>query len=118
VHLPNDEKTAGFLELYNKHIAIVTLLDDQYGNRRLDVELQAELPSDGDHMLAVGRAFNSGSFMTAKVNVVPCGRFDPHKLQLDPPNSEGRLCFWKPLSSYEGGPVVCCRYYTLDYCLA
>jgi hypothetical protein len=111
VRLPNDRKEGGFIELHNRHIAIVTLLDRQAGHP-MDVERLAGLPYDGDDETEVaGRAFESGCLMTAKVKLAPFGdqgQFDPDQLELDPPHSRYRMRFWRPVSSYEGGPVVCC----------
>jgi hypothetical protein len=115
VRLPNDREKGGFLELCNHHIAIVTLLDRQAGHP-LDMEHLAGFPSEDDEMLAAGRAFESGCFMAAKVKLATYGeegQFYPSRLDLDLPISEKRLSLWKPVSSYEGRPVVRCRYYTL-----
>jgi len=42
----------------------------------MDVELQAGLPSDDDEILAVGRAFESGTLMAAKVKLAHYGRLN------------------------------------------
>uniref|UniRef100_A0ACD5UT85 Uncharacterized protein n=3 Tax=Avena sativa TaxID=4498 RepID=A0ACD5UT85_AVESA len=105
VCLPNGRKKGGLLELYNHHIAIVTLLDRQAGHP-LGMELQAEYPSKGDEMLSVGRAFESGCLMDAKVKFAPLceGQFD--EVRLDPPNSHELFSLWKPVSSDEGHPLA------------
>ncbi|CAM0907869.1 unnamed protein product [Alopecurus aequalis] len=69
VRLPDGEKIGGLLELYNRHIAIVTLLDRRT-DHPVDVELPAGYPSSGEVRVA-GRAFGSGCLMTAKVELVP-----------------------------------------------
>ncbi|KAM0828512.1 hypothetical protein ACQ4PT_067498 [Festuca glaucescens] len=84
VCLPNGQKVDGFLELYNRHVAIVTSLGEQ-NVHSVDVELQAVLPSSDGEMLAAGRAF---------------------RLLVDLPTAQERLNVWKPVGSYEGGPVA------------
>ncbi|KAM0889645.1 hypothetical protein ACQ4PT_027588 [Festuca glaucescens] len=73
------------------------------------MECLAGFPSEDDEMLAAGRAFESGCFMAAKVKLAPYGEeglFYPSRLDLDLPISEKRLSLWKPVSSYEDGPVA------------
>jgi hypothetical protein len=111
VRLPNGQKVDEFLELYNRHIAIVTSLGEQ-DVYSVDVELQEVLPSSDGEMLAAGRTFRSGCLMAAKVKLVPCsddlGWFDQIRLLVDLPTAQERLNIWKPVGGYEGGPVVCC----------
>ncbi|KAM0877050.1 hypothetical protein ACQ4PT_035762 [Festuca glaucescens] len=110
VRLPNGREKGGFLELFNHNIAIVTVLDRQAGHP-LDVERlagpQVRLVED-DEMLAAGRAFKSGCLRAAEVKVAPYGEkvwfrpftFDPRRY------SELLSSLWKPVKSYEGGPVA------------
>ncbi|KAM0877049.1 hypothetical protein ACQ4PT_035761 [Festuca glaucescens] len=110
VRLPNGREKGGFLELFNHNIAIVTVLDRQAGHP-LDVEHlagpQVRLVED-DEMLAAGRAFKSGCLRAAEVKAVPYGEkvwfrpftFDPRRY------SELLSSLWKPVKSYEGGPVA------------
>ncbi|CAM0901740.1 unnamed protein product [Alopecurus aequalis] len=109
VRLPDNEKIGGLVELYNRHIAIVTLFGRQ-SFHPVDVELQTGCPSSDGEMLVAGRAFESGCLMAAKVKLVPCGDdvglFDQVRLQVDLPTSQERLSIWKPAGSYEGGPLA------------
>ena len=111
MRLPNHEKIGGFLELYNRHIAIVTLLGQQSGHP-VDVELQTGRPSSDGEMLVAGRAFESGCLMAAKVELVPSSADEgwsfPVSLEVDLPTAQERLSIWKPVDGNEGDPAVCC----------
>uniref|UniRef100_A0ACD5YV76 Uncharacterized protein n=1 Tax=Avena sativa TaxID=4498 RepID=A0ACD5YV76_AVESA len=110
VRLPNGHKIGGFLELYNRHIAIVTSLGVQ-NVYPVDVDLPEGLPSSNAEMLAAGHAFGSGCLMALKVKLTPCsddaGCFFPMSIQVDlSPTEKERLSIWKPFGSYEDGPVA------------
>lgn len=77
------------MELYNRHIAIVTCLNLQ-AVKPLDL-LQASTPtSSDDEMIAAGSAFQSGCLMAAKVKPVPV--------------SQQNLSSWKIANVYKCGP--------------
>ena len=62
VCLPDRRTINGFLGLYDKDIAIVTSFGLQ-AVHPVDLDVEATVPPD-DRVLAVGRAFKSGSLMT------------------------------------------------------
>jgi len=62
VCLPDRRTINGFLGLYDKDIAIVTSFGFQ-AVHPVDLDVEATVPPD-DRVLAVGRAFKSGSLMT------------------------------------------------------
>lgn len=110
MRLPNGHKIGGFLELYNRHIAIVTSLGVQ-NVYPVDLDLPEGLPSSNAEMLAAGHAFGSGCLMALKVKLTPCsddaGCFFPMSIQVDlSPTEKERLSIWKPFGSYEDGPVA------------
>ncbi|CAM0907868.1 unnamed protein product [Alopecurus aequalis] len=92
VRLPDGEKIGGLLELYNRHIAIVTLLD-----RRTDHPVDLKLPAGQcsiDYRVTVaGRAFGSCCLMTAKVD---------HQ----PDWADMRRFFPLTIEAFLGGPVL------------
>jgi hypothetical protein len=62
VRLPDNTTTDGFLGLYDKDIAIVTSID-YLDVHPVDLSLLESPDCPDGHVLAAGRAFNSGSFM-------------------------------------------------------
>jgi len=68
VRLPDNTTTDGLLGLYDKDIAIVSSID--YLNvQPVHLDLQASPDCPDGHVLAAGRAFNSGSFMAMHVSL-------------------------------------------------
>ncbi|KAK8455977.1 hypothetical protein SEVIR_4G253300v4 [Setaria viridis] len=65
VRLPDNTTTDGFLGLYDKDIAIVTSID-YLEDDPVDLDLQESPDCPDGHVLAAGRAFNSGSLMAMR----------------------------------------------------
>jgi hypothetical protein len=95
------------LELYNRHIAIVTVLDKQIVRH---VDLQTEITSSHGEVLVAGRAFKSGCLMSAKAELVSRSHdlnwCFPVSLQFDLPIAQEYLSIWKPVDGIQGDPVV------------
>ena len=62
MRLPDNTTIDGLLGLYDKDIAIVTSIN-HLNVRPVHLDLQASPNCPHGHVLAAGRAFNSGSFM-------------------------------------------------------
>jgi hypothetical protein len=65
VRLPDNTTEDGLLGLYDEDIAIVTSIDCLDVDP-VDLDLQASPDNPDGHVLAAGRAFNSGSLMAMR----------------------------------------------------